>query len=180
MHTFARRAMALTFAALASLALIASGCGSSSENPGVAQVSTASTTTQASQSDRPSPRSAAAFSACMRSHGVPDFPDPKVTSGGDIITIPDSDSPRFGSALKICQKFLPDGSVPSSAQQRQELDALLRFAACMRAHGVPNFPDPTVTGGRTSLNTGAIDRGSPRFAAAKKACGPTLTRVTAR
>jgi hypothetical protein len=45
---------------------------------------------------------------------------------------------------------------------------------------VPNFPDPTVTGGRTSLNTGAIDRGSPRFAAAKKACGPTLTRVTAR
>jgi hypothetical protein len=48
----------------------------------------------------------------------------------------------------------------------------------MRAHGVPNFPDPTFSGGRASLKISGIDSSSPRFAAAKKACARELAGVT--
>jgi hypothetical protein len=173
MHTFDRGAVVL-----ASAALIAAGCGSNPEGSGVAKAPTTSTTTQPSQTTDSASGDPAAFSACMRSHGVPDFPDPKVTGGGEVLSIPDSQSPRFSAALKTCRKFLPDGGAPSPAQQAQEQTALLKFAACMRAHGVPNFPDPKVAGGELSFEAGAIDRGSPRFAAAKKACAPELAGVT--
>ena len=39
---------------------------------------------------------------------------------------------------------------------RQILTAELRFARCMRSHGVPNWPDPTIgPGGRPAFNVSA-------------------------
>jgi hypothetical protein len=178
MQSIERAAVVLAASALASLALVAAGCGSDSSSSGVAQAPTTSTATQPSEgrgSDRGDP---IAFAACMRSHGVPDFPDPKVTSKGEIISIPDDDSPQIRSALRSCESLLPDGGVSSPAQQAQELAELLKFAACIRAHGVPNFPDPTISGGRVTLRLDGIDRSSPRFAAAKKACRQSLAEVT--
>jgi hypothetical protein len=171
METFKCAAVVLASVALASLALIAVGCGSDSGGSGVAQAPTTSTSTSTSTqpSQRDSPRSGAAFAACMRSHGVPDFPDPKVTSKGEIISMPDDDSPRFRSGFESCRKLLPNGGVPSPAQQAQEQEQLLEFAACMRAHGVRDFPDPTFSDGRPEFPEGRIKRNSPRFAAAKKA-----------
>lgn len=164
MQFIERVVVVLAASAVASLALVAAGCGGDSSDPA----------DRGGQSDNP-----VAFSECMRSHGVPDFPDPKITSGGgEVISIPDSDSPRFEAALKSCRKFLPDGGGSSPAQQAQEQDQLLRFARCMRARGVPDFPDPTVSGGRARFPAGRIDLGSPRFAAAKKACGQSLAGVT--
>lgn len=54
---------------------------------------------------------ALAFSVCMRSHGIKDFPDP--TNGGGLrLTVhPGSDldpgNPTFRSAQQACQKYLP-------------------------------------------------------------------------
>jgi hypothetical protein len=83
----------------------------------------------------------------MRSHGVADFPDPD--SGGQIqkITNPAqqlgvSDS-RFNAASAACQALWPY-QLPTQAQQRQQLSNDLKLARCMRSHGVPSFPDPTV------------------------------------
>jgi hypothetical protein len=54
---------------------------------------------------------ALAFSACMRKHGLPDFPDPTFTSAGGIgirvhLGGPNSDlnpsSPVFQAAQKAC------------------------------------------------------------------------------
>ncbi len=48
------------------------------------------------------------FSACMRSHGVPNFPDPTFISGGQGITVRvggagiNPRSPAFQQAEKIC------------------------------------------------------------------------------
>lgn len=62
----------------------------------------------------PSPQTQAAqlkFVSCMRSHGVPKFPDPQ-PNGGMIITSGsgvDPNSPAFQSAVKTCRKFLPGG-----------------------------------------------------------------------
>jgi hypothetical protein len=179
MQTIERAVVVLAASAVASLALVAAGCGADSPDPGVAQTPSSTTTTQPSESVGSTSDDPIAFAACMRSHGVPDFPDPKVTSRGEITSIPDSDSPRFTAALNVCRKFLPD-SVPSPGQQAQEQAELLRFAACMRAHGVPEFPDPTVSGGRAHFPEGEIPRGSPRFAAAKKACRGSLAGVTGR
>jgi hypothetical protein len=41
----------------------------------------------------------------------------------------------------------------------------LAFAKCMRAHGVPSFPDPNGHGGQLGPDS-EIDPGSPRFQAA--------------
>jgi hypothetical protein len=102
--------------------------------------------------------SAVAYSACMRSQGVPNFPDPD--SSGEL---PKGDAGQFGvsaaqyhAAQQSCQHLLPTGG---SLHQReyqcmqnsdcppglvqQMLAADRKLARCMRSHGVPNFPDPT-------------------------------------
>jgi hypothetical protein len=77
---------------------------------------------------------------CIRSHGVPDFPDP---SPGGTSVIPswiNPQAPAFLSAQKACAKFLGRGG-PWAADASEKV-ALLNLARCMRSHGVPNFPDP--------------------------------------
>jgi hypothetical protein len=88
---------------------------------------------------------AVAFSACMRAHGEPGFPDPQ--PNGDLLINGPKDhlnGAGMPSAQKACQHLLPQ-SAPLTAAQQQKLTAqALRFVACMRAHGLPAFPDPTV------------------------------------
>lgn len=45
---------------------------------------------------------------------------------------------------------------------------LLAYARCIRAHGVPNFPDPSPTGGL--IISDDIDPQSPAFRSAQRAC----------
>jgi hypothetical protein len=120
-----------------------------------------------------------AFSRCMRSHGVSNFPDPN-SSGA--ITFGSSDgidpsSPSFQSAQKTCQKLLPNGGAPSPAQQAKAQAAMLRYSACMRSHGVPKFPDPNFSGGGISIRINSkdgLDPQSPQFQSAQKACQANL------
>jgi hypothetical protein len=91
--------------------------------------------------------SAVRYTSCMRSHGVPSYPDPnsagqlpKITPANEAqLGVSDS---RFQTAQTACQALWPYQG-PTQAQQRQELTDALRFARCMRSHGVPNWPDPT-------------------------------------
>ncbi len=104
---------------------------------------------------------ALAYAECMRSHGVPNFPDPNGHGGFDIrsqvvngvVQGVDQNSPQFVSANKACEKLMPSGGQGSPAQHRQQMSELLRLAQCMRAHGIPNFPDPTADGS-FSFNSG--------------------------
>jgi hypothetical protein len=88
---------------------------------------------------------ALAYSRCMRSHGVPSYPDP--TSSGVIpkVSSQEVNSPQFRAAARACQRLLPPGTddmfPPGEVQQL--LIGMLRFSECMRSHGVPNWPDPT-------------------------------------
>jgi hypothetical protein len=133
---------------------------------------------------------ALAYSQCMRSHGVPDFPDPDAS--GNIIQHvgpgqPSGNTPQEQRADDTCHHLLPHGGVASSAVQRRTVSQLLKAARCMRAHGEPNFPDPTVHGasasgdtvsmpGNITLNLGSagIDINSPQFQAARHACRSVL------
>jgi hypothetical protein len=52
---------------------------------------------------------------------------------------------------------------------------LLNYSKCMRADGLPNFPDPTITQGGIFFHFPErldIDPNSPQFQAAQKGCGP--------
>jgi len=170
------RAAALLVSAV-TIAVVAAGCGSSSGDPGVASLGGTATTTQSDSSTSTTSKESGgrAFAACMRSHGVANFPDP--SSGGGINIGPRSginpDSPQFQSAERACQKLLPAGKAPSPAQRAEMQAQLLKFSACMRSHGVPNFPDPQFSAGGARVKIGAgsgIDPNSPQFKQAQRDC----------
>jgi hypothetical protein len=137
------QAAAVITAALAVLAAACGGAGSS-----------------ATRESSSSP-SAVAYSACMRSHGVPNYPDPDRSE-----SLPKPDAHQFGvsnsqlqAARQACQHLLPNMGGALNAESVQEcmqadhcpqnlvqqvLNEERRFAGCMRSHGVPNWPDPTI------------------------------------
>jgi hypothetical protein len=92
----------------------------------------------------PSASAGIKFSDCMRSHGVPNFPDP--SHGGGGFQIPNGvnpSSPAFQSAQNACSKVLPGGGPGGGAGSEHAKLSMLKLARCMRAHGVSSFPDPT-------------------------------------
>lgn len=93
---------------------------------------------------------ALAFARCMRSHGVPRYPDPTsldTSPSGLPKVIPQAvgvtDS-QYLAATNGCRRLLPPGAQPATrAENQQVLSKLVRFARCMRSHGVQNWPDPS-------------------------------------
>lgn len=153
---------------------IAGGCGSASNGPGVAGAGSHPTTANGSTSAS-GHGSPLAYSRCMRTHGVPNFPDPTVRSGGGFgFSFPqgvDPRSPQFQAADRACKSQLPGGHF-TPAQQQQAMAAALRVSQCMRAHGIKDFPDPNNQGG-TAIKAGPgsdLDPNNPQFKAANAAC----------
>jgi len=116
-----------------------------------------------------------AFSACMRSHGVPSFPDPTSNGGISIQVQPgngiDPNSPAFQSAQHACQSLLPAGKTSGGSVSPAVRAQILRYAACIRTHGVPNYPDPTFNGNAVNFgNLSGINPNSPAYQSALRAC----------
>ncbi|MES1248371.1 MAG: hypothetical protein ABUS54_11950 [Actinomycetota bacterium] len=114
-----------------------------------------------------------AFSACMRSNGVAAFPDPD--SSGVIpkesLSQLRVSSVRFHAATSACAHLLPNGGRPPDASALERVKAQgLRFAQCVRRHGIPAFPDPDGSGRIPDPARFGIDQGSPVFRAANDAC----------
>ena len=114
------------------------------------------------------------FAQCMRSHGVPNFPDPTSPQQFKLYIASSEGSPAFQSAETACRHVLPGGGPPSqSAAQRQaQTVAGLAFARCLRSHGFANFPDPTSSGQITHemLASAGIDPRQPAVLQAADAC----------
>lgn len=158
--------------ALAALSLLAAGCGGGS--PGVATVGS-STTTGATTTSQSQLSAMVAFSRCMRSHGVANFPDPQHFAGGSVKLTIHNLSPG-PAALNACSSLLPtNGGTQESAQQKQtQLADERSFARCMRSHGVTNFPDPTAQGQLTiaMVQAQGIDVHSPQVLRVVQTCLP--------
>ena len=170
----AKRTSTVIASSMACLALLATACSKSAAGPGVAALtSTASTVaSEAATSSAPANMHASllAYSQCMRAHGVPDFPDPV----GDSLTINASggsdlspDSPLFAAAEKVCKSLEPTNH-GGHASAKDQANAL-KYAACMRSHGVPDFPDPVFKDGGIQQQVNG-DPNAPQFKAADKAC----------
>ena len=163
------RTVGLT-AALAAAGLLAAACGGPS-GPGVANVGTAASASP-SASAHGSPL---AYARCMRAHGITNFPDPD--SNGNLAldagpgTGIDPNSPQYKAADRACKPLLPAGNAAQAAQNRP---ALLRYARCMRAHGLSDFPDPSPGGGiqiqQNATPSSALNPNSPIYKAADSAC----------
>jgi hypothetical protein len=115
------------------------------------------------------------FSRCMRSHGVPDFPDPNSPRRFKAALDPSSEhAPAFQSADTACRHLLPASRAPqrSAAQTRTRVTAALAFARCLRSHGFPRFPDPTSTGemSHEMLASAGINIHQPALLRAADAC----------
>jgi hypothetical protein len=183
------RAAALA-AALIALGVLVTGCGGNSPSGGVASLSshtskTSTTSSTAAGANGGSDSSASpdsqavAYAACVRAHGVPNFPDPKVSTNGNEVKVaiginPSiSSNPHFKSAQEACRKLLPGGG-PGSGPNHQitpsEQSQYLKAAECIRSHGIPNFPDPTFSGGGVHIEHQGLNESSPAFKAAVHAC----------
>jgi len=120
---------------------------------------------------------APAFARCMRAHGVPAYPDPSATGLLPKQTLQQLgvSSSAFEAAERACIHLVPNGGRPTAAQAAVYRTVMLRYARCIRAHGVANMPDPD---GRGHLDIGpgsGVDVNSPRFEAAYQVCKKDLS-----
>jgi hypothetical protein len=86
-----------------------------------------------------------AYARCVRSHGVPNFPDPGSSGEFNKTTLEQlaASNSQYPTATQTCAHLLPNsGGGPTAAQVRQEWTGMASFARCMRSHGVPGWPDP--------------------------------------
>ena len=163
--------------ATASLALLTAACSGSPS----------STSTSGSSNGAANSR-LVAYSQCMRSNRVPNFPDPvggvppKVSAQGLGIS-----SSQLQVAQGACQHLLPavGESLTASSIQRcylagvcpqalvqQALSAGRELARCMRSHGVPYWPDPSIDSqGRPLFNITVPRPPPPQVRTALDECG---------
>jgi hypothetical protein len=154
--------------ALAGVTLLTAACGGGSSSTSAA---VGSTTYQ----------KALAYSQCMRSHGVLNFPDPdsqghfNITASGQPGVSSAAAKQASLSAQNACRRLFPNGGQVTPAQQQQVLNQMLQYARCMRAHGLPKYPDPANSGGQvgfslSAMSAAGIDPNSPQYRSASQAC----------
>jgi hypothetical protein len=133
------------------IAAVVAACGGTQSSSGAsssaaaADTGTNSTTaahaTTAGHTSTLTPRQKAVkFTECMRANGVSDFPDPDAS--GQFPSYGVSVTPAvWTKAVAACKSLQPPGTLSAKLTPAQE-SAALEFAHCVRANGVPDFPDP--------------------------------------
>ncbi len=121
---------------------------------------------------RQAEQDAVRFADCMRSHGVPNFPDSPYEQK-HLLSSSGAQAPAVRSAVAACSHLLPHGGQSQSPpHNRVQAAAMLAFARCLRTHGFANFPDPTSSGDLTHemLATAGINLQQPALVRSADAC----------
>lgn len=166
-----QRVSGIAVAILIGTSLLAAGCGGASGGkvaggPGMSRAGVFN--------------QALAFAQCMRTHGEPKFADP-TSKGGSVqeritaVSGVDPNSPQFTAARNACKHLLPhngtSGLSSSRAFTAAEKADYLKAAACIRSHGVTDFPDPTFAGNSVAFKAQAsIDTSTPQYEQALAVC----------
>jgi hypothetical protein len=126
---------------------------------------------------------------CIRQHGIPSYADPVLTAGGrvysDSRSIQDAPPAALSAIQQACGRLAaaaglsPMDEPPAPPQLVQ---AGVRAAQCMRAHGLPNDADPSARTpytpghgfGMTASEVPAGGKASPVFQRAAQACRALL------
>ena len=184
-------------AGLAALALLVAGCGGGAKTPTVAHLgsSTSSSSSPAgagsstsssggSQGSSASQDSqAVAYSACVRAHGVPNFPDPKISTNGNEVKVaiginPSiSGNPHFKSAQQACSKLLPERRARIELQSADQPAGTVAVPEGGGLHPLardPELPGPDVLRRRRAL----AEKRRHRLAFPTSACGGGSLPIT--
>ncbi|MEZ5120699.1 MAG: hypothetical protein R2736_03825 [Solirubrobacterales bacterium] len=167
-----RRLWPLVALALAGLiGLISAGCGSSASSG-----SGTAATSSGADKELSAREKAVKFAECMRANGVPHFPDPDPK--GEFNFGVDVTVEVWTKAVDACKALKPPGAL-SAKRTPKEQSASLRFAQCVREHGVKDFPDPV--NGEPLIDTYKIPSsnkpgGMTILNAATDACGAILEK----
>jgi len=132
-------------AAFALVALIGAGCGADAptETTGGGSAGTAAAGTKPTARDQ-----AVRFAECIRAHGVRDFPDPNAKNDFEYgVSV---SATVWQRATTACKDLQPPGTLSAKRTSEQQ-SASLKFAQCIRDHGVKDFPDPV--NGEPVINT---------------------------
>lgn len=149
---------------------LAAACSSGPNGPGVPSLGSSPASGSASGGSKRA--SALAYSQCMRAHGIPDYPDPNADGEIQINIGPGSDmdqnNPRFQAAETACKPLLPHQGQPPKGLKA----ANLKYAKCMREHGIKDFPDPKPDGSlQIQSKPGSdLDPNNPLYKKANDAC----------
>jgi hypothetical protein len=110
---------------------------------------------------------------CARANGMPNLPDPRIDSNGQA-HFPDGIPDPPQSVRRACQSIydrLPASARSDTERPPTDIQALLRFARCMREHGLADFPDPKADGTFPLAGTTIGREGkTPRIIRAMQAC----------
>jgi hypothetical protein len=157
----------LVLAALLGTAVLVAACGGTSSG----SAATRSASTAANR--------VLAYISCMHTHGEPNLPDPSGTGSHLHIAINpssgvDPNSPQFTAANNACKHLISkNGSAPeaNTITPADQAD-YLKAAACMRSHGIPDFPDPVFQGNNVAFNApgSSIDTNSSPYKRALTTC----------
>lgn len=195
----ARCAVALLLAGWAGSVLLAGCAGRGPASPAVptaAQSVDGTTTGQASAGQGSAGQGSAARAAalhqaaqCIRQHGIPSYADPVLTSGGrvysDSRSIQDAPQAALSAVRQACGALAASAGLSPADEPPappQLVQAGVRAAQCMRAHGLPNDADPSARTpytpghgfGMTDSEVPAGGKASPVFQRAAQACRALL------
>jgi hypothetical protein len=171
--TSTRRAITTALIAVA-LGLTVAACGSSSSSSSSDSGTSASGTTTGTQF-----QARLNLAKCFRAHGI-NVPDPSsgggpAGGGGVFRALRSYPQSEIQTATQACRQYFAQAFPRlnlSPAQRAQAQQQLVKFAECMRSHGV-DIPDPTFSSGggfgfRRAF--GSVDRNSPAFQSALSSC----------
>jgi hypothetical protein len=170
----------VTLVLVSLIALIGAGCGSNAAAGSASGAGNTGSGTSSAGASRGADTQATRrengvkFAECVRAHRVPHFPDPDAT--GNFNFGVDVSAATFTAAVNACKSLQPPGTLNAHRSASQQSVAL-RFAACVRANGVPDFPDPV--NGQPLINTYLIPSanrpgGMSILNAATHKCGSVL------
>jgi len=194
-HRYVAR-YALAVLAASAVVLMAGCSGSGGASPTVPSLSQGAAAAQGNGGQGTGGSGAARASAlhaaaqCIRQHGIPGYADPVLTPGGQVYSdsrsIQDASESVFAAVLRACQTLLtqadlnPGNEPPAPPQLVQ---AGVRAAECLRAHGLPNIQDPSARSpytpghgfGMTRSEMPAGGKASPVWQHARQACEAQVT-----
>ena len=195
MHRYVVR-YALAVLAASAVVLMAGCGGSGGASPTVPSLGQGAAAAQGNGGQGTGGSGAARASAlhaaaqCIRQHGIPGYTDPVLTPGGQVYSdsrsIQDASQSVFAAVLRACQTLLtqadlnPGNEPPAPPQLVQ---AGVRAAECLRAHGLPNIQDPSARSpytpghgfGMNSSEMPAGGKASPVWQHARQACDAQVT-----
>jgi hypothetical protein len=166
------------------IAVLVAGCGGSSSS-GVASISGGDALPVAT-------RTWPALYHCYAAHGFPTYRpigSPSVPSAPPVFgwyRAPNGEwaitpayqklfsGPKWDAANKACEPLFP-GPRLTPGQIAANVAQARKVAQCMRAHGMPNLPDPD-SDGLINLKPAGINYSSPKFQSAEAACQGLMTR----